>query len=526
MMKKYLIPILLFLGIQSSVSALSCVDLSVNVSRYQETASVRALQDFLYEKGHLKAAPNGYFGAGTLNALKAYQKDKGITQTGTAGPLTRATIKSESCNISSSAKTATSTAAVKTTVTATSPVVTTTAPAQPKPVIVATPVVVTKNERRWNDGEMLLKALYSQFSGSRGVWVVGATSSLPTELCVAPKITQMASTSEVAIVTTAASPCLGYVDISNVAPTYLPVVPRDPSLATSSTLIGYTIFRTEYGDVTIAPKTTDNKEMIRIRCNFIQGCKSLTRVTQEEYGVPFVTTLSRTIVLRDSLPKAGITVTGRNFAATNTVVLQSKATQRLYEAGTFSSTDGKTFVIDATTTTSELSCGTGCREKLPIGEYSVQLKTQGGESNVVYITVKGFTTSSISARANSTVAASSSAVKIGTITISSSLPSKLISLTLRATTTSSKLPGKITNFKLKDLVSNQTISAGGLTFGLSNIALADNASRFYDLYADVGNVLVNEASYITYGGTFLIRDTIGGVDIELPMKEISFSVSP
>jgi hypothetical protein len=188
--------------------------------------------------------------------------------------------------------------------------------------------------------------------------------------------------------------------------------------------------------------------------------------------------------------------------------------------------DGRSFILDATTTSSELSCGVGCREKLPLGDYSFQVKTQGGLSNIAYITLKGFTTSSISSRADSTVAASSSNVKVGTLTVSASIPGVLKSLTLKSTSTSADLPRKISGYKLKDLTANTTITGSGASFTFPATPLTDNASRFYDLYVNVGDVLVNEAGYITYGGSFLMGDTLGGVDIELPIKEISFSVSP
>lgn len=525
-MKKYIVFLLLCLGV-ANASALTCVDLGTNVSRYQENANVRSMQDFLYEKGYLKAVPNGYFGVGTLAALKAYQKANGITQTGTAGPLTRATIKSESCGASAT-KVTTGATTTKTTTTPSTPVTTVVA-AQPKPVSALPSVPLTKNEQRWKDSDVLLRGIYQYFVSSRGVWPLPAssTSTSPRELCVAPRVTEMASTGEVAVVVTAASPCKDYVDVSYLLPNILTVVPRDPNLATTSILLGYSILRDELNNISIVPKTTDNKEIIKVRCNFDLKCSSISRVSQEEYGVPVISSLSRTILLKDANAKSGVTISGKNFTASTTVILQSKTTQRIYEVGPFvSAADGKSFVFAATTTSVELPCGVGCKEKLPIGDYSFQVKTQGGLSNVMYITIKGFTTSSISARANSTVTASSTDVKLGTITVSASLPGTLTSLTLRSTSTSSKLPGKITGFKLKDLSSNKTITAGGLTFSLSNTPLADNASRFYDLYANIGNVLVDEAGYITYGGDFLMKDTLGGVDILLPIKEISFSVAP
>ncbi len=502
-----------------------CTTLTESLGIGSESAAVLSLQEYLYVKGYLKAAPNGYFGQGTYAAVVAFQNENGITQTGTVGPLTREKLKASSCGITTpSTKPVTETPKPVIATTTPTPAKATTTPAVTKPV--ATAPVSSKNQQRFNDAEAILSSLYQYIVVSRGSWPARASSTVPVELCVTPRVTEMASSAEEAVLTTQASPCKDVVDIAFLSPGYLVNVPREPNLASTSAMTGYTLLRGEYGDVTIAPKVTDNKEIIKVRCNFNQGCKPVTRVSAVEYGVPFVTTLSRTVLLRDSLPKEGILVTGRNFAATNTVILQSKLNQRLYEAGSFSSADGKTFTIAASTTNVELPCGVGCKEKLPTGDYSVQIKTAGGESNVVYLSVKSFTTSSILARANTTVAASSTNVKLGTITVSTSLPGVLKSLTLRASSTSSKLPGKVTNLKLKDLVSNKTISGSGLVFSLSDTSLPENNSRYYDLYADVGNVSVDEAGQVAYSGEFLLKDTLGNVEINLPIKEISFSASP
>lgn len=49
---------------------------------------VRAIQEKLKERGLFKANVTGYYGEITRNAVKAFQKQQGITQTGTAGPIT------------------------------------------------------------------------------------------------------------------------------------------------------------------------------------------------------------------------------------------------------------------------------------------------------------------------------------------------------------------------------------------------------------------------------------------------------
>lgn len=49
---------------------------------------VRAIQERLKERGLFNANVTGYYGEITRNAVKAFQKQQGISQTGTAGPIT------------------------------------------------------------------------------------------------------------------------------------------------------------------------------------------------------------------------------------------------------------------------------------------------------------------------------------------------------------------------------------------------------------------------------------------------------
>ncbi len=68
-------------------------------------ADVTALQEVLVIAGYLTEAPTGYFGKKTEAALKAYQAARGITQTGTLGPVTRLAMNRDAIPVS---KTATS----------------------------------------------------------------------------------------------------------------------------------------------------------------------------------------------------------------------------------------------------------------------------------------------------------------------------------------------------------------------------------------------------------------------------------
>jgi peptidoglycan hydrolase-like protein with peptidoglycan-binding domain len=95
----------LLLSIVASVSAQStgtCFDIQVNLTRGTESKNVLGLQNFLYSKGFLKATPNGYFGPGTFQAVKLYQKSVGLPNTGAVLSMTRLSIKNATCTSLSS----------------------------------------------------------------------------------------------------------------------------------------------------------------------------------------------------------------------------------------------------------------------------------------------------------------------------------------------------------------------------------------------------------------------------------------
>ena len=71
------------------------IDLKLNSSGL----SVIELQNFLIDKGYLKATANGNYGPATTKAVKNFQKKNKIKQTGTFGPGTRTAAKKEAKNI-------------------------------------------------------------------------------------------------------------------------------------------------------------------------------------------------------------------------------------------------------------------------------------------------------------------------------------------------------------------------------------------------------------------------------------------
>lgn len=505
----------------SYASAASCVDLKSGLARGMENANVLAMQNFLFEKGYLQAKPNGYFGAGTFAGVKAYQKSLGFEQAGSVGPATRAALKKATCGTTGQTSQTTTTTSSTNTI----GIVVTTKPEtiyKPAVAVVNTPSGL-RNAKRREDLEKLLKGLYSRYVDSRGVHPVVVTET-PIELCVKPPyVMPTATATEVAVLTTPDSPCKDYVDIAYLIPTHLKVIPRDPSLATSSNLTGYMITRSETNQITLSAKSPEDGAIVKVTCNFNGYCSDFRHISTVIYGVPVFASSSRSIIIRDTTPKDLLTLYGKNFTATNTVVLLSKYTSKKYTLGTFASTNGTSLPLSGTSTNQLFSCGTDCTEKLPLGDYSFTITNDGGTSNVGYLTFKGITTSSFSARSNSSVTPKTNNVKLGSIAISAGVPIKLKALTLSSTSTSSVLPGKITGFILKD--STDGTSFSGPTFTFNNISMYENQSKVYDLYANIAEVENHQAGFITYGGSLTIIDTLTGAEMTLPIKDISFTVS-
>lgn len=81
----------------------SCVTIDANLRYKMKDSStangdVNSLQDFLISYGFMNGESTGYFGAGTLKAVKMFQQKQGLSATGYVGSLTRAKIKTLSCS--------------------------------------------------------------------------------------------------------------------------------------------------------------------------------------------------------------------------------------------------------------------------------------------------------------------------------------------------------------------------------------------------------------------------------------------
>lgn len=79
----------------------TCLDLKRGLiygSRDLTDKAVTDLQDYLRTNGYLDSRSTGYYGLLTFKAVKVFQTKNSIKATGTVGPVTRAKIRSLTCN--------------------------------------------------------------------------------------------------------------------------------------------------------------------------------------------------------------------------------------------------------------------------------------------------------------------------------------------------------------------------------------------------------------------------------------------
>ncbi len=102
-MKKILILFVLIftLTFSSALASDNCLDLNSDLRQgYRDSVNIKNiynLQAYLKSKGYLNSNPTGFFGPLTLKAVKNFQKDNAIRNTGLVGPLTREFIKKQTC---------------------------------------------------------------------------------------------------------------------------------------------------------------------------------------------------------------------------------------------------------------------------------------------------------------------------------------------------------------------------------------------------------------------------------------------
>lgn len=342
----------------SAQNVIPCVDVKINLTKGAESESVISLQKFLYSKGFLKVAPNGYFGPGTMQAVKVYQKSAGLPPTGAVFAMTRLAIRNATCNS------------------------------------VSTSTI----------GTALPAEIPPSFASSTG---------------------------------------------SSPVPLALPVLVN------------------------------------RIR--------------------PVIISLDKGTLFKGATTTWGIVINGSAFSdASNTVYFRSRESGRVYRIGVFPSVDKKTILLPPTITKNSFSCGSACSEALPIGTFDMTVQHEGGESDPIFLAIKGFSISSTSGSLNTPVQNGSNQF-LGTISYAPSVPLYVTNLDL-AVVVSGLGGGNVSNLTFRDEISGKNIT----TFG-SQVASDENQSKIIGVYGTVG---AKSSGSITISGTITAVDYIGNKPVQ------------
>lgn len=500
-----------------SYSSAECLSFTQTLSRRQENTNVLLLQKFLVEQGFLKVEPNGYFGAGTFAAVQAYQRSEGFSPVGSVGPATRARIKEKTCLV---AKPVTGTSVsipsiVVATTTATS---TKTSSATLPPVSNATSSNATgtskivqqnyssyttleeRNNARREGMEALLKTIYLQFSNNQGVMPAEIPLFTGKELCL----------------DTASSTC--------VASPYLPpnmiTVPHDPSVPQTGSLLGYKVSKDYANVVTLSSKYTEGGMTLLVRCSFNEFCASITNISGTALK-PTISSLNRSILVRDVKESKPFVISGKGFTANTIVILYSITLGKQFMLGEYNSPDGTTLTIDTTAFNELLSCGQGCSSRLGYGEYALLVRTEGGESNSAYFTLKGYDFSLQEAQ-TTPYTGSFKEKKLATIAWQTSVPLNLkdISLTNKGSNTF------ITNFILRDKVTLVDRPLIDTFFTISGEKVNPNQLKTYELYGDIDTRTLSSTSSLSYSVSLRAVDTFQGTTLETLPKDLTIKLAP
>jgi peptidoglycan hydrolase-like protein with peptidoglycan-binding domain len=472
-MKRIILSMFLGAASISFVFASVCVDISSNLSPKAESPAVLLVQQFLSEKGFLTVKPNGYFGPSTIKAAKAYQKSKGLPQSGAVFPMTRAAIKKDSCLTSStstpstiSSQTATSSIKVATTTSQGSNTVLNQA-IPPTVILSADPSPVSYG------GNSVIKYISH-----------GATSCRMThasdEAWVGVNLSDIIQVSSVKTPETYSVTCKG---------------------------VGGTVTKSITIAVLPKPVTAD-----------------ATSDDFWNYPIPRLSTLDTSLFIVNSTTTSNLIIRGTNFSTSSNIIIGTlQGTNKTFILGTSTSADTKIITLSSDFIRKKYPTGNSSEEYLPAGYYLITVKTKGGESNSGHMSLKSVMTSSVSGSPDVAILPKTTRVKVGTVTLSSSILALLQSITFTLSGATGVI-AKTSNITLKDL-STGVSSAGGPSFSFTKQDLLENQSKIYELYADFGDILSKDAGNVTFSGTLTITDYITKTPAHITIPAFTVSVS-
>lgn len=239
---------------------------------------------------------------------------------------------------------------------------------------------------------------------------------------------------------------------------------------------------------------------------------------------PHIDSIDKATFLTGGTMDAGLVIHGSNFSSTsNQIIFKIQNSNRLYivSAKIASTATGTMITVPSTFTSALLVCGNGCKEKLMVGSYDVIVKTDGGESNAGFISIKSVNVGVTSGTSYSSIKQQTTGANLGTITLGSSVSLSLESLALSITGSPFDV-SRISNIRLKDELTGTFVSGGGYNYDLAKTSLIENQSKIYGIYADINSPL---SGAINISGVLKTRDFIGNnlIQVQIPTFFVTIS---
>lgn len=175
-----------------------------------------------------------------------------------------------------------------------------------------------------------------------------------------------------------------------------------------------------------------------------------------------------------------VPITGTGFSSTTNIIhLTAKQGNRKYVVGTVPAKNNRTLIeLPKSFGKTMVSCGTGCEDQLPTGDYDLTVTSNNQESNAIPISIKAFNISAVTAVGNAPVNKKVKGVKLGTLTFGAN--TSITISAIKFAFTLDKPTSAVGNFVFKDELTGATLVNAG-----KDIVVAPSESKIISVYADV-----------------------------------------
>ncbi len=237
------------------------------------------------------------------------------------------------------------------------------------------------------------------------------------------------------------------------------------------------------------------------------------------YPRPAVTALDKgTPFAGASTSTWNVIIQGTSFdTVSNTVYMRNQMNGRKYKLGSYQSSDNKTITLPNTLTQTSFSCGTMCSERLPPGNYDLTVENKGGESDSIYLTVKGFSISVQTGSFSEPVKQNAIRGRLGTISFAASVPFYVTDITTSLRTEGLSGGTGVSDLIFKDELTGKIIDKFG-----TEIVVSENASKIIGIY---GNVSSQSSGSIIGSVSVTIKDFVGNKPVTFNSPSFLTTVS-